>query len=248
MREVAIGCAGWSIPGQHRDLFGDGDSVLARYATRFPVVEVNSSFYRSHRQGTYVRWAESVPATFRFSVKMPRTISHELGLRGAGPALDRFLDEAAGLGAKLGAYLLQLPPSHRLDLRVASTFFRMLRRRSDAPLACEPRHASWFTPEATALLERYAVARVTADPPIAAASDPAGRASRWSYWRMHGTPRMYYSDYPEETLRHLAHDVAPRRMAPVVPWVIFDNTALGHAVANAARLQDILRLTPRIRN
>lgn len=117
MHDVAIGCAGWSIPRQYRELFGDGDSVLARYATRFPVVEVNSSFYRSHRQGTYARWEASVPAGFRFSVKLPKTISHELALRGAGNALDQFLGEAEGLGGKLAGYLLQLPPSQRLDMR-----------------------------------------------------------------------------------------------------------------------------------
>ena len=94
----------------HDGLVGEGDSMLERYATRLDVVEINSSFYRPHRQATYARWGASVPRTFRFSVKMPREISHELGLRGANAALDRFLDETAGLGTRLGGFLLQLPP------------------------------------------------------------------------------------------------------------------------------------------
>ena len=69
---VGIGCAGWSIPGRHAALFGAGDSALARYATRFDVVEVNSSFYRPHQHATWRRWAAAVPRGFRFSVKLPQ--------------------------------------------------------------------------------------------------------------------------------------------------------------------------------
>ena len=82
VHDIAIGCAGWSIPREYRELFGTGDSVLARYASLFSVAEINSSFYRSHQHATYARWAASVPAGFRFSVKIPKTISHEMGLRG----------------------------------------------------------------------------------------------------------------------------------------------------------------------
>src|ERR1041385_3776235 len=106
-----IGCAGWSIPTAHARLFGDGDSMLSRYATRFNAVEINSCFYRPHQPKTYQRWAESVPADFRFSVKIPKLISHELALRRSGDALSRFFDEVAGLGSKLAGALLQLPPS-----------------------------------------------------------------------------------------------------------------------------------------
>src|SRR5690606_6788640 len=112
---LRVGCAGWSIGTPQRQLFDDGASMLARYATRFDTVEVNSSFHRSHRRETWQRWAASVPAQFRFAAKLPRSISHESGLRGAGPALDRFLSEAGGLGRKLGALLLQLPPALAFD-------------------------------------------------------------------------------------------------------------------------------------
>jgi uncharacterized protein YecE (DUF72 family) len=161
---VRIGCAGWSIPGRYAALTGEGESMLARYATRFSAVEINSSFYRPHQQRTYERWAASVPAGFRFSVKLPKAVSHDAALRGCGPALDRFLEETAGLGRRLGGLLLQLPPSHAFDARVAAGFFGLLRRRTDTPVVCEPRHASWFTPQAEALLGRHSVARVAADP------------------------------------------------------------------------------------
>lgn len=237
---ASVGCAGWSIPGRHAALFGPGESMLARYATRFSVVEINSSFYRPHQQKTYARWAAAVPAEFRFSVKLPKAISHESGLVGVGPALDRFLDEAAGLGPTLGGLLLQLPPSLAFDARRVSSFLGTLRRRTQAPLVCEPRHASWFSASADVLLQRHDVARAAVDPPRVPEAALPGGAAPWRYWRWHGAPRMYYSDYDEATLQALAAQVRQHTVPRQSPWVIFDNTAHGHAVANAARLQALL--------
>lgn len=240
MRDIVIGCAGWSVPAQHRALFGDGTSVLARYATRFPAVEINSSFYRRHRRSTYERWAASVPSHFRFSVKMPRAISHDMALRGAGDALDRFLEDATGLGDKFAGVLLQLPPSQNFEPRVASTFFRMFQRRSRVPMACEARHPSWFSPGAMALLQRHGVSRVTADPAIRHDEPTAPPAPAWPYWRLHGTPRMYYSPYPEDVLAGIARALSGAQETSRPAWVMFDNTAHGFATRDAARLQDLL--------
>lgn len=235
-----IGCAGWSIPSRYAMHFGPGDSLLARYATRFDVVEINSSFYRPHQRTTYARWAATVPANFRFSVKLPRTISHDSGLVGVGPLLDRFLDEVGGLGRTLGALLLQLPPSLALDTRRAGSFFRVLRRRTPVPVVCEPRHASWFSTQADALLQRHAITRAAVDPSRVAAAALPGGAQGWHYWRWHGSPRMYYSDYSDTALAQLATQVAQQPGQAQAPWVIFDNTAHGFAIANALRLKEIV--------
>ncbi|NDK38416.1 DUF72 domain-containing protein [Pseudoxanthomonas gei] len=240
-RQVKVGCAGWSIPAAHAHLFGPGDSMLARYATRFSIVEINSSFYRPHQTKTYERWAAAVSRGFRFSVKVPQTISHELALRGAGPVLDRFLPQAEGLGQKLGGFLLQLPPSLTLDARVASTFFRSFRSRSEAGLVCEPRHASWFTARADELFKRFGVSRIAADPARVPEAALPGAEPGWPYWRWHGSPRMYYSDYTQPALAELASQVDLYRKRPTSPWVIFDNTTHGFAAANAAALQDLFR-------
>src|SRR4051812_39300453 len=97
-----IGCAGWSL---HKDVAaefpGDG-SHLERYAQVFPAVEINSSFYRPHRPDTYARWAAAVPDAFRFSVKLPRTITHEGRLQDVDALLDRFALETAELRHRLG--------------------------------------------------------------------------------------------------------------------------------------------------
>lgn len=237
---IRIGCAGWSIPARHAHLFGAGDSMLARYATRFDAVEINSSFYRPHQERTYASWAAAVPPSFRFAVKLPRAISHEAALRGTAAALDRFLGQAAGLGSRLGAFLLQLPPALAFDARTAATFLAMFRRRSTAALVCEPRHASWFTPAAEAMLDRHGVSRAAADPARVPEAASPGADPRRMYWRWHGSPRIYYSDYTEPALQALAGAVASRTPARAPAWVIFDNTAHGFAIANAARLQELL--------
>lgn len=201
------------------------------------MVEVNSSFYRPHQFRTYCRWAAAVPARFRFSIKLPREISHERGLRGCGAALDRVLGEVEGLGDKLGGFLLQLPPRLALDVRSASAFFRAFRRRSHVPLACEPRHPSWFSPQADALFARLGVSRAAADPARVPEAARPDAAAHWPYWRWHGSPRMYYSEYPAQALRDLKAAVIGAGPAPLRPWVVFDNTAHGFAIPNALAFQ-----------
>lgn len=143
---------------------GQGASVLQRYATRVDAVEINCSFYRPHRASTCARWADSVPEDCRFSVKLPRSISHDARLHGTGPLLDAFLAQVGALGTRLGWQLLQLPPNAVFDAVVAAGFLAMLRRRWDGGVVCERRHASWFAAPAQALLERHRIARCAADP------------------------------------------------------------------------------------
>ena len=231
---LRLGIAGWSIPSEHRHAFWPGGSVLERYASRFNCVEVNSSFYRPHQRKTYERWAATVPSGFRFSVKIPRTITHGQALRGVAAPLDRFIEECSGLGGKLGVVLIQLPGNLEFDARVVSTFFSMLRRRlpEAVHIVCEPRHPSWFTAGASGILERQGINRVGADPsPVLTDVSPSNFGS-CRYWRLHGSPRIYYSRYDSETLARFAAQV--RSLARRMPaWMIFDNTAHGHAIPNA---------------
>lgn len=243
---IRIGCAGWAIDRRDAGAFGAGDSTLARYASVFDCTEVNSSFHRAHRPETWARWAASVPAGFRFSAKLPKTITHEARLQRAGDLLDRFADEVSGLGRKLGGILVQLPPSLVYDARTAATFFRMLRRRLDVPVACEARHASWFAPPADTLWQRHGIARVAADPAPHPGAAESVASRDWRYWRLHGSPRMYYSAYDEAQLDAVAHAVAASAgRGPSAAWCIFDNTAHGHAIGNALRLRALCGLSRR---
>lgn len=231
-----IGCAGWAIPAAVRDRFDAGPSALARYATRFDAVEINSSFHRSHRRVTYERWAAAVPRGFRFSVKLPRTITHEAGLRGTARLLDAFIEEIGGLGGRLGGVLVQLPPTLAFETRRAGRFFALLRARTDTAVWVEPRHRSWTSARAEDLFHEHGLERVAADPPRLEVDARPGGVGRSRYWRWHGSPRIYYSAYTDAALDRLADEVR-RRGARRSTWCIFDNTAGGHAVSDALRLQ-----------
>ena len=234
---VRIGTAGWTVPRAVADRFATDGSHLQRYAARLNAVEINSSFYKPHRPQTYRRWAEATPAAFRFSVKAPKAITHERRLADADAPLDAFADQVACLGERLGPILVQLPPSLHFEPTVAGAFFDSLRRRFSGLVACEPRHATWFAEDADALLSAHRIARVAADPPPVAAAETPGGWRGLSYLRLHGSPRMYYSQYGPERLAALA---ARLDCAAAETWVIFDNTTLGAATEDALALADLL--------
>jgi uncharacterized protein YecE (DUF72 family) len=233
---IHIGCAGWSIPKAFADRFPTEGTHLARYAGGFQAVEINSSFYRPHRPATYQRWAESVPGDFRFAVKMPKAITHSLGLRDAEQPLGDFLDQCTHLGDKLGPVLVQLPPSLAFTAEVAQRFWQDLRARFSGDVVCEPRHASWFSDRAEAVLTDYSIARVAADPALGAAAGVPGGHRRLVYYRLHGTPRIYYSAYDRAFLNRVAGEMAAALRAGANVWCIFDNTADGAAVPDAIDL------------
>jgi uncharacterized protein YecE (DUF72 family) len=238
---LLVGCAGWSLPRAVQPAFGEGASLLARYATRFPVAEINSSFHRPHAFNTYARWAAAVPAHFRFSVKLPRTISHDKRLVDCAEELAEFLLQSAGLGDRLGCLLVQLPPSFAFASSVAAPFFTLLRQRHPGGVAVEPRHVSWFTREADALLAGLAMARVLADPVRHEPGRWPGGDLRRIYLRLHGSPRMYYSAYQPEVLIALARRMREAAADGAEVWCIFDNTAgqaaAGDALALCAELE-----------
>lgn len=233
---VFVGVAGWSIPSRLAHLFPGEGTHLERYARQLPAVEINSSFYRPHRRATYERWADGVPDDFRFAVKMPRTVTHAARLAGCGPLLERFFGEIGGLGRHLGPILVQLPPSLGLDLGTAGTFLATLRTLTDGPVVLEPRHAAWFAPDADGLLASQRIARVAADPARHAGAGIPGGWTKTAYWRLHGSPRMYESDYGPEAVVAQAGSVRASVSEGAEAWTIYDNTTFGFALENAIEL------------
>ena len=207
---------------------------MQRYASRFNAVEINSSFYRPHLPKTYERWAQSVPPAFRFSVKVPKRITHELRLQRCETALDEFLEQCLQLGENLGCLLVQLPPSLSYEPAVARVFFSALRQRFFGAVVLEPRHPSWR--EAEPLLQDLHIGRVIADPPVIDAG-PGWQGVQ--YWRLHGSPRIYHSAYGPERVQAFARQLNASVAAGIPAWCIFDNTASGHAVADALYLLDL---------
>jgi uncharacterized protein YecE (DUF72 family) len=237
---IAIGTAGWAIPRAVATAFPSKGSALERYAAVFGAVEINSSFHRPHRRATWERWRESVPAAFRFSVKLPKTISHERKLAACEALLATFLSEVSGLGDKLAILLLQLPPKLAYDPTIAEPFLRLLTAASAAAIACEPRHPSWFAGEADEILRDLRIARVAADPAIVPA---AGRPGGWDgivYRRLHGSPLLYRSSYGDGRLEEIAAELRSWGATERTTWCMFDNTAAGAAARDALGLRESL--------
>lgn len=180
-----------------------------------------------------MKWASATPDEFRFSVKVPKSVTHSHQL--ARGELDRFMEESAGLGAKLAVLLVQFAPRKMFVASDAELLFGALREGTSAALACEPRHVSWFTPEVGAWLMGRRISRVAADPARVPDADLPGGWPGLRYFRLHGAPRIYYSAYDGGYLRALKSQLCAAS-SPGETWCIFDNTAAGAALQNALDL------------
>jgi uncharacterized protein YecE (DUF72 family) len=237
---IYIGTAGWVVPKQYAQAVAAEGSHLERYASAMNCVEINSTFYRPHQAKTFERWAASTPEDFRFAVKLSKTVTHAAKLCRCGAELAAFFENVRPLGEKLGPVLVQLPPKLAFEEGTAREFFETVRELHQGQVVVEPRHASWFAPAVERLLKEFEVARAMADPPqgSALASEPGGWAG-FRYFRLHGSPRKYWSAYEDDFLKALAEKLKTEKRAREV-WVIFDNTASNHALGNAMTLRKIL--------
>ena len=239
---IRVGLAGWSNPPAKRFERDPEQTHLSYYATHFSCVEINSSFYRPHQSATYARWRDETPAPFRFSVKMPRSVTHESHLKRCAAEVSRFYKDIAALQPKLAAVLVQLPPSLEFNGRTVRTFFNSVPRLRGVKVVCEPRHPSWFTSAAERALRDAGVSRVAADPVRCPGAEAPGGVRRFAYFRWHGSPRLYYSKYSEAQLATFAATVRKTKAAEI--WCVFDNTARHEAWDDALKFMAALRPGP----
>ncbi len=231
---IRIGTAGWSIPKAYADIFEGEGTQLERYARIFDITEIDRTFYRLPRASTLQKWAESTPKNFRFSVKLHRSFTHIHKLQST-QGLEAFISHVSYLNPKLHTIVIQLPPSLVFDKEIAYSFLAKLRELFDGYLALEPRHESWR--DAEELLVRLQIARVAADPSRYGIDAHPGGYRGFAYYRLHGSPKIYYSRYDEQFLRQLAQEL---KSGPKEQVVIFDNTASGAAIENALELKRVI--------
>lgn len=237
---IRVGTAGWSIPRLSAERFPGDGAHLERYARVLNCAEINSSFHRPHAVKVYEKWAALTPPEFRFAVKMPRTVTHDAKLRRTRALVSRFIGEASGLGSKLAVILVQLPPSLEFSGRTGHAFFKLLREFWPGHIVFEPRHESWFGEKPDHLLMVHEIARVATDPSrIKAAKVPGG----WrgiTYYRLHGSPRKYWSRYPAARIAKWSAELLAASSGSEA-WCIFDNTASGAAIENALEVATMTR-------
>ncbi len=160
-----LGTIGFTYPEWRGSFYPAGlpaGQSLNFYSRVFNAVEINTTFYGSQSPAQAARWAAATPDNFRFCLKAPRKITHDLRLQNAESEMRAFLDSLSGLGDKLGAILIQLPPSMRVsEIRILEGFLAVLPK--GPRYAIEFRHASWHTPVTDDLLRQHGVGWVATD-------------------------------------------------------------------------------------
>jgi uncharacterized protein YecE (DUF72 family) len=154
--------------------------MLAHYATRLPIVEINNTFYRMPNVASIQGWRSQVPDSFRFAIKAPRRISHIKRLRDCGEELKFLLSALADLSPCLGSILVQLPPHARCDEAALAGFLRDL--PEGLRVAFEFRNESWNVPAIFKLLESRNAALVQSESDES--FEPLPWTADWAYLRL----------------------------------------------------------------
>jgi uncharacterized protein YecE (DUF72 family) len=136
-------------------------AMLAHYATRLPVVEINNTFYRMPNAAAIQEWRGQVPDSFRFAIKVPRRISHIKRLRECGAEVAALLTVLADLGPCLRSLLVQLPPHARCDETALAEFLGHF--PAGSRVAFEFRNDTWHVPAVFALLKSRNAALVQSE-------------------------------------------------------------------------------------
>ena len=163
-----------------QDLKDDG--MLGFYASKFPTVEINNTFYRLPRENVLRDWAAQVPETFTFALKASQRITHYARLKEESASLvDFLLKNTATLGDRLGPILFQLPPNMKKDVNRFRGFLGLL--PFDRRYAFEFRHDSWFDDEVYSALRERDIAMCIAEQDDFTC--PVICTSTWGYLRLH---------------------------------------------------------------
>ena len=246
MGEVLLGTSGWDYPewvGPVYPTRGKFDR-LRYYADIFPIVEVNSTFYRLPPVAVAQSWARRTPGRFRFTAKFPQSITHERRLVGTDEELHRFLQVLRPLqeSGKLLAALLQLPPSLPFESATIRSFYESL--PPDLPVAVEFRESSWLAPESFDLLKEFKFAYVVVDEPLLPTR--LERTGPFVYVRWHGHGKSIWYDYTYSHDELAAWVPKVRELAqgdaPVLGF--FNNHFRGDAPANCRTISEMLGLPP----
>src|SRR5579871_447010 len=158
------GYADWSGPFYPPD--APSKEYITLYAQAFDTVEIDSTFYGTPREGEVKQWGKTTPPNFVFCPKVPRLITHDMGLKDVTEPLKGFVETMGLLGPKRGPMLLQMPPTFtRADLDALKAFLPTLAELEDptARFAIEFRHRSLIDPEVSALLTEHGVALANTD-------------------------------------------------------------------------------------
>ena len=237
MGTLLLGTSGWDYPEWVGPVYPPrAVDKLRFYADRFPIVEVNSTFYRLPDPSVAASWVRRTPPRFRFAAKFPKTITHELRLERADAELGRFLEVLAPLrrAGRFVAALLQLPPSLPFDPGVARAFYAAL--PGELPVAVEFRERSWRVPASYALLREFGLANVVVDGPHLPIAAEVTAPFAYVRWHGHGRPIWYDYTYSAEELAAWVPRLRELAATTTAVYGFFNNHFRGDAASNCRSL------------
>jgi len=245
MGKLLIGTSGYTYSHWGRGVFYPEDVPQRRwlefYSQHFDTVELNVTFYRLIRKNVFEGWCRRTPEEFLFAVKGSRYITHVKRLTACEDAVERFSENAQGLGNKLEIVLWQLPPRFACQKDRLTAFGRLLAGSpgmSKTRHAFEFRHDSWFIPEVARILERYGFSFCISDSPHLPSIETV--TADFIYLRFHGSQSLYGSKYTDAELTRWAQKVRTWLNQGKSVYAYFNNDVSGYAVENARRLREIL--------
>lgn len=243
MVEVRVGTSGWSYDHWQDVLYPPGMPArdrLAAYCGEFDTVELNASYYRWPREGSFASWRRRLPPGFLMTVKAPRGLTHAKRLYAPEAWLDRIASGMHALGERRGTLLVQLPPTLARDDDRLDWFLAGLPDWTTA--AVEFRHPSWHCDEVFSLLERrravYVVTSGAGLPCVLRATHPL------VYLRLHGPdPHWLYAGcYGEDGAAWWADRIREWTHQGHSVHAYFNNDGGGNAVRDARALRRHLGL------
>jgi len=240
-----VGTSGWNYEHWSGGVFYPAgmkrSDWFSYYCRHFQSVEINNSFYRLPEKRVFQRWYEAAPNGFTFAVKANRFITHMKKLAQPEDHVPLFLENATGLGEKLGVLLFQLPPYWKFNLDRLGEFFRFTGRQDIIPglrSALEIRHKSWYCNPCFDVLRKYNVSLALTDWPELPVEGPL--TADFVFIRRHGPESLYASNYPGSYLKREAQRIRIWLDEGKDVFIYFNNDAFGYAVKNALALREYL--------
>lgn len=239
MKHVYIGTSGWSYKSWEKTFYPEDVSVANHfhfYATQFPTVEINLTFYRLPSLQMVKGWRDKAPEEFVYAVKGSRFITHMKKLRNVEEGLEKYFDRLAPMKAKVAVVLWQLPPMLKIDLERLETFLKLLPRSYCH--AVEFRHHSWINSKTFALLRRFDIAHAS----VSSLGMPMDMTvtSDIVHIRFHGLENGAAHDYTRAELQPWARHIRYQAEQGKRVFAYFNNDVNVRAPENAKLLMKMV--------
>lgn len=235
-----IGCSGFYNNDWKGSLYPENapsKDFLSLYAKVFNAVEINSTFYRIPTAKTLLKWYDETPEAFKFFIKIPKNITHQKRLADTKEEVIKFCQHISShLQQKLSGFLYQFPPSFKntpenIDLIMNNMDNHFLN-------VIEFRHESWWKNEIFDLLKSNNIVFSGVSFPGNLSENVIINHPDIIYYRLHGKPILYKSEYSENFLNNLAENLANTRQTA---FIFFNNTWGTAAIINATYLKSLLK-------